>query len=545
MKNPKKFVLFVIIFGLFLTIYFSVRAITFGGEEGDPAPEAMFLDPKLEKPLKTVTAPSEGQLVSELLLSSLTAPQIKKNFEVRLKVADAIGVEFYIKQSGDLLPIYLGKGTTIDGQIWTYSWNSEKTPNGLYTIYAQVTNKNGQYLSEEVEIFINNELVKDSQKETEVETAIEAAQQEVQSQDQKVEEEVAKASQELSAGVVESFTQKVQAIEGLKKEITFLTQQKENIGTKIEITQNEIKGLPIQPLESIKTDKEKKLQSYENQQKELAAKIEREKAELDKLQKEKEELLKTLGADVKKTQTLTQLEILIAETERNKAQALAILNKDSDGDDLSDQEELRLGTDPLNPDSDGDGFTDGIEIATGYDPLKAGASGKILYQDPRKITPVQDDIYTVEKIETIKLPTGEIQLKFTGKGLPNSFITLYIYSAPIMVVTVKTDGDGNWEYILDKPLTDGEHTSYVTVTNNKGEIKARSEGFAFMKKGDQVYRLLSSQAAAVSPAQSLQRVFVVLVVIIIILAIVLALVLIGVATKKEKEEKDKKPDIQL
>ncbi|MDP2991672.1 MAG: OmpA family protein [Kiritimatiellota bacterium] len=35
---------------------------------------------------------------------------------------------------------------------------------------------------------------------------------------------------------------------------------------------------------------------------------------------------------------------------------------DSDGDGLTDQEELKLGTDPHNPDTDGDGLTDGEEV---------------------------------------------------------------------------------------------------------------------------------------------------------------------------------------
>lgn len=35
---------------------------------------------------------------------------------------------------------------------------------------------------------------------------------------------------------------------------------------------------------------------------------------------------------------------------------------DSDGDGLTDAQELALGTDPLNPDTDGDGFSDGAEV---------------------------------------------------------------------------------------------------------------------------------------------------------------------------------------
>ena len=44
---------------------------------------------------------------------------------------------------------------------------------------------------------------------------------------------------------------------------------------------------------------------------------------------------------------------------------------DSDGDLLTDDRELELGTDPNNPDSDGDGFWDGVEVANGFNPLEA------------------------------------------------------------------------------------------------------------------------------------------------------------------------------
>jgi hypothetical protein len=44
-------------------------------------------------------------------------------------------------------------------------------------------------------------------------------------------------------------------------------------------------------------------------------------------------------------------------------------NIDSDGDGLSDIQEVQIGTDPFNPDTDGDGFSDGVEVASGSDPL--------------------------------------------------------------------------------------------------------------------------------------------------------------------------------
>jgi lipoprotein-anchoring transpeptidase ErfK/SrfK len=46
--------------------------------------------------------------------------------------------------------------------------------------------------------------------------------------------------------------------------------------------------------------------------------------------------------------------------------------QDSDGDDLSDYDELYIfHTDPLGPDTDKDGWSDGTEVAAGYDPNAA------------------------------------------------------------------------------------------------------------------------------------------------------------------------------
>lgn len=48
-------------------------------------------------------------------------------------------------------------------------------------------------------------------------------------------------------------------------------------------------------------------------------------------------------------------------------------NSDTDGDDLSDGDEVRIWrTDPMKKDTDGDDFSDGDEIKNGYDPLISG-----------------------------------------------------------------------------------------------------------------------------------------------------------------------------
>jgi len=71
--------------------------------------------------------------------------------------------------------------------------------------------------------------------------------------------------------------------------------------------------------------------------------------------------------------------------------------------------------------------------------------------------------------------------QISGTALPNSFVTLYIFSTPT-IVTVKTDADGSFVYTFEKELQDGSHDVYVAITDNAGSIVARSNPFQFFKE---------------------------------------------------------------
>lgn len=59
----------------------------------------------------------------------------------------------------------------------------------------------------------------------------------------------------------------------------------------------------------------------------------------------------------------------------NQTAAAAIGEEDTDGDGLTDTQEVDFGTDPENPDSDGDGLLDGDEVQRGSDPTNPDTDG--------------------------------------------------------------------------------------------------------------------------------------------------------------------------
>ncbi|MFA6183610.1 MAG: Ig-like domain-containing protein [Parcubacteria group bacterium] len=180
---------------------------------------------------------------------------------------------------------------------------------------------------------------------------------------------------------------------------------------------------------------------------------------------------------------------------------------DPDRDGVSNNEEYRLGLNPTNPDTDQDGFLDGDEIKNGFDPLKSSPgdkSDKMVFESPKEKGEIKKDEYKVETVELANFQEGK-KLKLTGRALPNTYVTIYIYSDPI-VLTVKTDADGNWSYVLDKDLEDGNHQVYVAVTDNTGKITAKSEPLAFVKTAEAASIVSPAEASAgdraVSPTKS-------------------------------------------
>jgi len=501
----RKIIFILAIFGL-MTGNFAFAQMT--GKEKD----IMF-----EMPQPQFVNPTEGMKLTGVV-------------KVEIKVEGADSVEFYLRRPESLLEIYLGKAISPEKNRWELIWDTTKTPNGDYYLFPKITNQYGQYSGLEIKISVYNEIQRNIEEEAMISQQTQQAEQIEESQTQETQTVTQTVTQES-----QNLTQEgMQLLEEEEKKMVG-----EEVGQKLVESSQAIEENIGELTEKIKAEVKASPEELEKIQKEIAG-IKKKVVEQALTPVKPIEGLQPLVSEIKERaeqeikSQLEELEAKIKELEKARIEITERLLKDSDNDGLPDHEEIRLGTNPFVPDTDGDGFLDGIEYKTGYDPLKPGPADKIVYQDPRKIELKEGEIYKVERIAMVTLPSGELGLKFEGKGRPNSFATLYIYS-PLLVLTTKTDGNGYWEYILDKPLEEGHHEIYVTVTNNRGEITARSETFTFLLKAGAVAAIRPPTEEAISPAEALQRTFIFLIVTIIILAIGIALLVIGILTKRAKE----------
>lgn len=211
-----------------------------------------------------------------------------------------------------------------------------------------------------------------------------------------------------------------------------------------------------------------------------------------------------------------------------------LLYKDSNKDGISDYDSIYVfNIDPnlFLPISiyNGKSINPEDKILLGFDPTKKELV-KINKEEPIQSIVKELSTYKVKKIEFIE----DKKIIFKGQALPNSFITLYIYSTPL-IVTVKTDSNGEWSYLLDKELENGDHTIYVATVNNSGNIIAKSSPFLFTKTAEAISFKDASVAEVYIDHNKPSFLKGDMVIYIIILIIMVLLTLFGISiSKKEK-----------
>jgi hypothetical protein len=159
---------------------------------------------------------------------------------------------------------------------------------------------------------------------------------------------------------------------------------------------------------------------------------------------------------------------------------------DRDGDGISDYDEKHIyGTNPEDPFTADSPLSDGERVLLGMDPQKPEIA-PIVVESPKVTKNVVDEtLYAIETIEFVQqeLPEEEQEvrgIRIRGTAQPLAFVTLYVYSTPI-IVTVQADVSGVFEYVLDTTLEDGTHEVYVASVNNSGKILAQSKPIPFVK----------------------------------------------------------------
>lgn len=221
------------------------------------------------------------------------------------------------------------------------------------------------------------------------------------------------------------------------------------------------------------------------------------------------------------------------------------LYADSDKDGVSDFDEVNIyETDPKNPYTGGSSLTDGERILVGLDARTSSATF-VPVESPIVTGLETRNIFQVEKIESIAVsaPTLEKQeptqaLVFSGKALPNSFVTLYIFSTPI-VVTVKTDSEGKWHYTLDKELENGAHELHVAMVNNEGRIIAKSPPVPFVKTAEAVEYtpLLAPVSSNANSIETIRTYFIGLAAMAFSALALIALIMLGMWKQFREKEK--------
>ncbi len=480
---------------------------------------------------KVVSATTTPMLEPEISITIPKQSPLMGDNDVLLSVLGATFVEVYALPKNSLTPRYLGLAEKQNTTDWRYRWNTKQTPNGEYVVFAKVKHTYGLSDSRRVPVTVKNEVVV-TQTEEQAKTV-----SDLQAISTVLKETVVPQGEP----VPPSSQPQIATVQPI-----YLTPVKEVVN-EIDVTDEEMDSLSVL-LQEFRSKIEKDLNKLakairngdEDEIKNIKAHIEsirQDVIETLPVSKEKGEIIAKIDEHLKKVVNELQ-ELALRNEQIIKERVGDAINKDSDKDGISDYDEVNLyNTDPFNPDSDGDSFIDGTEVMAGYDPTNSKPEVLVAYESPQEIGVVREDLLSVNTIFTIPKINSDSTVAddtadgaiISGKGLPNSFLTLYIYSTPI-VVTVKTDENGSWSYTFDKELDNGEHEVYVGMTDNAGRIVAKSNPLTFVKTAQAFTPVDAAGAVAITESAEpslINQNMLLVIVSIAVVAIGLVLILLG------------------
>lgn len=210
-----------------------------------------------------------------------------------------------------------------------------------------------------------------------------------------------------------------------------------------------------------------------------------------------------------------------------------LLFKDTNGDGISDYESIHLyNIDPEKPAPvavyEGREINAAEKILLGFDPSKTELV-KISPEEPKNSIASETPAY---KVNNVKL-SEEKKVSISGWALPNAFVTLYIYSTPI-IVTVQANNDGEWQYMIDKELENGDHTVYAASVDNSGKIVVKSSAVAFVKTAEAatIIPVAPISVSNVKEPELLRYNTIIVMVVIFVSLVLIFLVIVGIMSRR-------------
>ncbi len=458
-----------------------------------------FTVPKLDScsgttdTLATTTSPTEIQTNPRAYIALwqgdinvLSGQAIQGDVRINVGVDRAESVALYSKSKDAAEPRLLGQAvrSTDNPSLWRFAWDSRTVPDGDVVIFSRVKNANGEYQGDSAYVVVKNAV-----------------------------SGTAPGTTSEAVSIVEELFAHPENLEVAK---VFLTQKIEKF------------------LET--STVEEKQRAAEKIRKDLALDI----------------LVTDTGSTEVQVGTTTlsrqkEPELVIREISRAvKNRDGASVLEDTDKDTLSDYDETYIyNTDPKRADSDSDGVNDGEEIFLGMNPLKDEVA-LVPYENPKNVevaAKADPKEFSVSKVELLPAPEStknepseKKYVTLEGTALPNSYIKLYIFSTPV-VVTVKTDNDGKWQYTMDKELDDGTHEVYLAMTESAGKIIVKSDPIPFVKTAQAVSlqpEFALANTAAESPAGFFRGGTLALSLVVLLIILGLSFIAISFVSKKKE-----------
>lgn len=481
--------------------------------------------------------PAPATLTPTIALKFSKTSPLSGFVDVYIETSSVDQVDLFATPKSSLTPFSLGLAQKISPTAWKYTWSTKQTPNGDYYVFARVKTQYGATDSLRREVRIANEVLGafTATQENELDALYEA--------DNRLIQTVYHADSVSSYAEEEYEPPKVVYVQPVDSFIDSIETEEEDM--------NEVETLlyDFRMRLETKMDDLARAQRYDDEDALMRINVEIEDLKNVILQElpamtGKKDIINTINTYI--SQIIFELvELTIKNEIILKERIGGAIIKDSDKDGISDYDEINLyQTNPFAADTDGDSYIDSVEIEFGFNPHDSSSEALVTYESPKETGLVREDLLAVDSIASISPSETEGNGEATeggralisGKGLPSSFVTLYIYSTPI-VVTVKTDTDGNWNYIFDKELENGNHEVYVAITSNTGRVVAKSNPLSFVKTAE-AFTETNAVAAVMTAPSSDPSLFssnmLLLVGSIAIVALGLVLLLLGIHVKDRR-----------